>query len=294
MRADLLLAIVCFIWGSSFILVKYAVQDISILLFLTVRFSIAALLLAIPLALRRNRPPWRQSLRGGITAGIFLFAGYVVQTFGLHYTTAAKTGFITGLYIPLVPIFGALYYRKRPGASDAIGILLAFAGIALMTIQRDIFDIGLGDVLVGLSTIAYAIHILVLAHYTKTADVQWLAVLQIATAAILGSLVFWWAAPVQVHWTPIVYIALAVSSVLSTAFAFTALTWAQKHTTATHAALILSLEPVFAWLTAWYAAGEVLTLRAACGAALILAGILLAELKPFRMAAHQSLSREIV
>lgn len=279
--ADLVLAVVCLIWGSTFIIVKKAVADISILLFLTLRFSIAAVLLALLFGMRKNRAPLGESLRGGITAGALLFTGYVVQTFGLRYTSAAKTGFITGLYIPLVPILGALFYRKKPRRSEALGIILAFAGTALMTVPGDL-SIGHGDLLVACSTVAYALHILVLARYTKTADVGSLAVVQIATAAMLGWLTFWWAAPVEVRWTSAVWIALAVTSVLATAFAFSALTWAQKYTTATHTALILSLEPVFAWLASYLAAGEVLTGRGVAGAALILAGIILAELKPFR------------
>lgn len=293
-HADVVLAAVCIIWGATFIVVKKAVGDISILLFLTLRFSIAAVLLALLFGMRKGRPPVRESLRGGITAGVFLFTGYVVQTFGLRYTTAAKTGFITGLYIPLVPILGALIYRRKPQLSEALGIVFAVVGTGMMTIQKDILSIGLGDILVACSTIAYAIHILVLARYSKTADVGWLATIQIATAAVLGWLIFWWAAPVEVRWTNAVWIALAVTSVLATAFAFSALTWAQKHTTATHAALILSLEPVFAWLASYVAAGEVLTGRGLAGAALILTGIVLAELKPFRVAEHQPLSDKIV
>jgi drug/metabolite transporter (DMT)-like permease len=288
-QADLVLVVVCLIWGSTFIIVKQAVADISILLFLTLRFSIAALLLALLFGGRKKRAPLRESLRGGITAGVFLFTGYVLQTFGLRYTSAAKTGFITGLYIPLVPILGALLYRKRPRLSEALGIVLAFAGTALMTVQKDILSIGRGDMLVACSTVAYALHILVLARYTKTGDVRWLAVVQIATGAMLGWLTFWWAAPVEVHWTSAVWIALAATSIFATAFAFSALTWAQKYTTATRTALILSLEPVFAWLASYLAAGEVLTERGVAGAALILMGILLAELKPFRGGGHQPL-----
>lgn len=288
-QADLVLVVVCLIWGSTFIVVKRALADISILLFLTLRFSIAALLLALLFGGRKNRALLRESLRGGITAGVFLFTGYVVQTFGLRYTSAAKTGFITGLYIPLVPILGALLYRKRPRLSETLGIVLAFSGTALMTIQKDILSIGRGDILVACSTVAYALHILVLARYTKTGDVGWLAVVQIATGAMLGWLTFWWAAPVEVRWTGAVWVALAVTSVFATAFAFSALTWAQKYTTATRTALILSLEPVFAWLASYLAAGEVLTRRGVAGAALILLGILLAELKPFRGGGHQPL-----
>src|ERR1051326_1250248 len=196
-QADLVLAVVCFVWGSTFIIVKQAVADISILLFLTIRFSIAALLLAILFALRKKRPPVGEGLRGGIIAGVLLFTGYVVQTFGLRYTTAAKTGFVTGLYIPLVPILGALIYRKKPQLAETLGIVLAFTGTALMTVPKDM-SIGKGDLLVACSTVAYALHILVLARYSKTADVGWLAVVQIATAALLGWLIFWWAAPVEV------------------------------------------------------------------------------------------------
>lgn len=292
-RADLVLALICFIWGSTFIVVKQAVADISILLFLTIRFSIAAVLLALLFGLRKNRGPIRASLRGGVAAGALLFTGYVVQTTGLSYTSAAKTGFITGLYIPLVPILGALIYRRRPQASETMGIVLAVAGTALMTVPNDVLSIGRGDLLVACSTVAYALHILVLARYSKTADVGWLAAIQVATAAILGWLIFWWAEPVNVRWTRAVWTALAVTSVLATAFAFSALTWAQKHTTATHAALILSLEPVFAWLASYVAAGEALTGRGVAGAGLILAGIVLAELKPFQGAAHQPFNDKI-
>lgn len=288
-QADLVLALICFIWGATFIVVKQAIADISVLLFLTLRFSIAALLLALLFALRKNRPPLRQSLRGGLIAGFFLFTGYVVQTFGLHYTTAAKTGFITGFYIPLVPILGAIIYRKKPQSSEALGIFLAFAGMTLMTVPSDVLSIGRGDLLVAASTVAYALHILVLAHYSKIADVGWLSVIQIATGAGMGWLIFWWAAPVEVRWTPAVWTALAVTSVLATAFAFSAFTWAQKYTTAAHSALILSLEPVFAWLASYVAAGELLTGRAVAGAVLILCGILLAELKPFQVSRHQPL-----
>ena len=292
-RADLALVVVCLIWGTTFIIVKQAVADISVLLFLTIRFSIATALLAFMCANRKQRGPLRGSLRGGVLAGMCLFSGYVLQTFGLRYTSASKTGFITGLYIPLVPALGALVYRKAPRISEAIGVALAFLGMALMTIEKDILSISRGDLLVAGGAFAYACHILVLARFSKIGDVGWLATVQIATAATLGSLTFWWAEPVAVRWTTAVWIALAVTSVLATAFAFSALTWAQKHTTATHTVLILSLEPVFAWLASYLTAGEVLNTRGIAGAVLILAGILVAELKPLRAGAHQQLSESI-
>ena len=291
-RADLALAAVSFVWGATFIMVKEAVADMPVLLFLTVRFSFAALLLAAIFGLRKDRPRIGPSVRGGVIAGTLLFTGYVFQTFGLRETTASKTGFITGFYIPLVPIFGALIYRKKPGISEIAGVVLAFIGTALMSVQGDLLSIGRGDMLVGCAAVVYAIHIVVLGHFSKIADVAWLAVIQIATAAVCGGLTFWWADPGPIHWTSAVWVALAVTSVFATAFAFTTQTWAQKHTTATRAALIFSLEPVFAWLTSYLAVGELLTPRAVAGAALILAGILVAELKPLRWGVHQPLSDE--
>jgi len=291
-RADLALCAVSFVWGATFIIVKEAVADMPVLLFLTIRFSIAALLLAAIFGFRKERVPIGPSLRGGAIAGTLLFTGYVLQTFGLRHTTASKTGFITGFYIPLVPIFGALIYRKAPGISEVAGVVLAFIGTALMSMQGDLMSIRRGDMLVACAAVIYAVHIVVLGHFAKIADVASLAVMQIATAALCGGLTFWWADPGPVRWTLTVWVALGVTSVLATAFAFATQTWAQKHTTATRAALIFSLEPVFAWLTSYVAAGELLTSRALAGAGLILAGILVAELKPLRWGVHQPLSDE--
>src|ERR1700692_1683008 len=183
-RADLALVAVCLVWGTTFIIVKETVADMPVLLFLTIRFSIAAVLLAVIFGLRKDRPPLRPSLRGGVLAGTLLFSGYALQTFGLRYTTASKAGFITGLYVPLVPVLGALVYRKAPHAWEVLGVIFAFTGMALTTIQKDILSIGRGDLLVAVAAVVWAFHILVLSRFTKIADVGWLAVIQVATAAL--------------------------------------------------------------------------------------------------------------
>ena len=280
-RADLALVFVCLVWGGTFIVVKNAVADIPVLLFLAVRFSIAALVLFLIFGLRKDRPPLRASLFGGLVAGFFLFSGYALQTHGLAQTSAAKTGFITGLYIPMVPILSALLYRKTPQIPELIGVCLAFAGTALMTIQKDLLSVNRGDLLVACAAFLYACHIVVLGKFSKTGDVGWLSILQIATAAALAWLTCGAIGPVgPVRWTAAVWFALAVTSLLCTAFGFSVQTWAQKYTTATRTALIFSLEPLFAWLASYIAAGEILTARGVAGAALILAGVFFAELKP--------------
>src|SRR5882762_6725843 len=105
---------VAFIWGATFVIVKQALTDVSTLLFLTIRFALATLALTLIFGHQFNAGFNKRSIRGGIIAGVLLFSGYVLQTFGLKYTSASKTGFITGLYIPLVPIFSSLIYRKIP------------------------------------------------------------------------------------------------------------------------------------------------------------------------------------
>jgi drug/metabolite transporter (DMT)-like permease len=285
---DLSLVVVAMIWGTTFVLVKRALADVSTLLFLTLRFLAATAALAIIFRKQFRGANLAPGLRGGILAGLCLFAGYVTQTFGLKYTSASKTGFITGLYIPLVPLFSSVLYRKLPEFREVLGVGTAFVGLTLMTVERDVFDLSRGDLLVMACAVAYAFHILVLGRFAKSANAGVLAVTQISTAAILSSGTFWWAEPMRIRWSPSVWIALAVTSLLATAFAFSVQTWAQRWSSPTRTALIFSTEPVFAWATSYVVAGEVLSHRATVGAILILAGILLVELKPFASRQQQS------
>jgi len=284
---DLSLIAVALIWGTTFVLVKRALADVSTLLFLTLRFAVASVLLAVIFRSQFRGANVPRSIRAGLLAGVCLFSGYVLQTFGLKYTSASKTGFLTGLYIPLVPLFSSIVYKKLPQVSEALGVGAAFAGMALMTIERDTFQIGFGDLLVAACAVAYAFHILVLGRFAGSSSVGVLTVVQIATGAFLGAGTFWWTEPVHIHWSGAVLIALGVTSALATALAFSVQTWAQQYSSPTRTALIFSMEPVFAWATSYLVAGEVLTRRATIGAAMILAGILLVELKPFRLGEHR-------
>lgn len=283
---DLSLIGVALIWGTTFVLVKQALADVSTLLFLTIRFALASAALALIFHKRFRGPNLSHSLRAGLLAGACLFTGYVLQTFGLKYTTASKTGFITGLYIPLVPLFGSLVYKKAPRLAEILGVLAAFTGMALMTVQRDLLEINSGDLLVAGCAVAYAFHILVLGKFAGSADTGVLTVTQIATGMLIGSATCWWAEPPHIKWSTAVWVALGVTSLLATALAFSVQTWAQQYSSPTRTALIFSMEPVFAWATSYLVAGEVLSRRGTVGAALILAGILLVELKPFRLGPH--------
>ncbi len=288
-KVDGSLVAVTLIWGATFVLVKQALADVSTLLFLTLRFSVAAVVLALVFRKEFRTPNAAASVRRGIIAGLFLFAGYVLQTAGLRFTSASKAGFLTGLYVPLVPIIGGLVLHKLPQISELLGIVVASIGMILLTVQKDIFDIGRGDWLVAGCAVAYSCHIVILGRFAPKSNLGVLTVAQIATGALLGAATFWWVEPVRLAWSVNVWIALGVTSLLATALAFFVQTWAQRWSSPTRTVLIFALEPVFAWVTSYLMLGEVLSTRATIGAALILGGILIVELKPLRFAGLLSL-----
>jgi drug/metabolite transporter (DMT)-like permease len=222
---------------------------------------------------------WRLALRGGAVAGVLLFAGYVLQTVGLRYTTPSKSAFITGLTIPLVPMLAALFDRKPPRAAELIGVAVATAGLALLTLPADSLRIGGGDLLTIGCAVAFAAHVVAVGHFAPRLGFQSLTLAQVAISALLAWSTCFWVEPAQARWTPVLVVGLVVTGLLATALAFSVQSWAQQYTTPTHTALIFSLEPVFASVTSFLVAGELLTGRGAVGAALILAGIVMVELK---------------
>jgi drug/metabolite transporter (DMT)-like permease len=285
-QADLTLAIVALIWGTTFVVVKRALTEISTIYFLAVRFGFASfcILLMFAPGYRRagSRAVWR-GLQGGAAAGVFLWLGYVLQTFGLKYTSAGNSGFLTGLYIVLVPLISACVYRRWPQLPELIGITLATIGVVLLTIpslDRNL-HMNRGDLLTMGCAIAFAFQLLVLGYYSQRERFEAVALGQIACAAILSTVSLGIEAP-RAIWSSSVIFAVVLTSLFATALAFVLQTWAQQYTTATRTALIFALEPVFALMTAVWAGGEKLTLAAVLGGGLILTGIVAVELKPAR------------
>jgi drug/metabolite transporter (DMT)-like permease len=286
-QADLAIIGITIIWGTTFIVVKSALADASTLLFLALRFALAAVVLG--LTFRRAVHKFDKTkpiLIGGAVTGLFLFAGYVLQTVGLRYTTPSKSAFLTGLSIVMVPVFAAVFERKPPGLSEALGIAIAAIGMGLMTLRRESLSMDRGDLLTIGCAVAFAVHILLVGHYSPKLGFQALAVVQIATAALLALGTFWWVEPPAIRWTPGLISAIVVTGLFATALAFAVQAWAQQYTTPTRTVLFFALEPVFAWLTSFAVAGELLSRRAALGAVLILAGILMVELKPVSFEAN--------
>lgn len=288
--AHLLLLAVVAVWGATFVLVKDSLSDASPLLFNLLRMTLAAIALAI-INRRHLRSVTLPTLAAGAVVGLFLAVGYQFQTAGLARTTAAKSAFITGLVVVFVPLLTAIPAIRpasahAPRASAYLGAFLAFSGLLLLTTPAGTTfsnlstSIGLGDLLTLLCAIAFAGHLLSLAHTSSRIPIPQLATLQIVFAAALMLLTLPLGGPIYLNLTPRLVIALAIASLLATAAAFTIQSWAQQHLPPTHTALLLTLEPVFAWLVSFLFLHERLSHRSLAGAALILAGILLTELLP--------------
>jgi drug/metabolite transporter (DMT)-like permease len=277
--ADLALVAVTLVWGTTFVVVKQALADVSTFLFLALRFTLGAAILGLLFRPGKARNP-RTLVTGGVLAGVFLFAGFLFQTVGLRYTTPSKSAFITGLSMVIVPVLAAVIERKKPTASEALGIGIATAGMALMTLEGATLSIGKGDLLTLAGAVVFAGQIIAIGHCAPRLGFGDLSFVQIGTVALLSMAGGWFFETPEVRWTPGLIGALLITGVLATAVAFAVQAWAQRYTSPTRAALIFALEPVFAWLTSFLLTGELLSRRATAGACLILAGILLVELKP--------------
>jgi drug/metabolite transporter (DMT)-like permease len=287
--AHLLLLAVVLVWGTTFSLVKAALVETTPLVFNLFRMSLAfAVLAAVNWPSLRGLT--RIDLKLGAAAGVFLGLGYQFQTSGLNHTTASKAAFLTGLVVVIVPLLSALpgvalAGSIKPSADTYAGALLALAGLVLLTTQAGsgvglLSGIGLGEWLCLGCAVAFAAHLLMLARAAPRVSARRLGTLQIGFAAVVMLVTLPLGGRPHFHGAPIVWIALAVTALLATAAAFTIQSWAQQHLPASHTALIFTLEPVFAWLTSLFFFGEQLGRRALLGAGLILAGIVIAELRP--------------
>lgn len=271
------------IWGATFVLNKAALQSASPLFFNAVRMSLAAILLA--LYYRRHLSQLtRSALRAGMAVGFFLFLGFAFQITGLHLTTPSKSAFLTGVSTVLVPLLLIIVWKAHINHWRAAGIITAFVGLFFMTVPSgrqgiaDFANINGGDLLTIACAFAFAFQIILVGRATQRFPFEQIAVLQMATAALLTTI----ATPILEHphleLSSTVVWAILITGILGTAVAFTVQAWAQQFTPATHAALIFTLEPVFAWLTSFIVLKERLGMRAGAGALLILAGILMSEL----------------
>lgn len=287
--AHVLLIAVAVVWGSTFPLVKAALREVSPLLFNLLRMATASLLL-LAINGRSLRALSRAQLTLCALAGLCLSFGYELQTTGLTRTTPSKSAFLTGLVVVFVPLLSLIPGLRTPGTPRPhflayAGALVAFFGIVLLTSNSGagfalLSGMHLGEWLTLAGAAAFAVHLLILARSAGVVPVRVLGTLQIVFATASMVLFLPLDGYPRLHWTPLVVVALGVTAVLATAAAFTIQSWAQGYLPASHTALILTLEPVFAWLTSLLFFGERLGPRALIGSTFILLGIGLAELGP--------------
>src|SRR6266403_2229232 len=260
LKADLALAFCSLLWGVTFVVVKNALDHASVFIFLAVRFTVAAVLM-LAFSTRLLRRFEREDLFAGLRMGCFMFLGYAFQTAGLQYTTPSKSGFVTGS-----------------------GAVLAVFGLYFLTIPAEgIAYLNRGDVLTFVAAGLYAVHIILVGEYTKQHSATALSLVQVAACAAMAWVMAGVAAairwqPARFEWRWELYLGILVCAVFATAVAFSIQLWAQRYTTPSHAAILFTLEPVFAVITSYILIRERLGPRAILGAVFVLSGIFIAEL----------------
>ena len=262
-------------WGLAFVTMKDAIERQSVNNFLFTRFTLAVVVMVVirPQIVKKLD---RDLLLRGSMAGIFLGFGYIFQTLGLERTGAAITGFITGLYVVLTPLLASFILKERISGFVWLCILIATVGLALLSVQG--FSVGFGEMLVLMSAIFFAAHIIALSKWSPGRDVYAMTVVQLTICALMAGI-----ASIPEGYSPPpdegVWAVVVFTAVFATAVAFIIQTWSQAHISATKVAVILTMEVVFAALFAVIFGGEVLTLQVLLGGILVLLAMYLIVLK---------------
>ncbi|GGD18530.1 DMT family transporter [Nocardioides daphniae] len=262
-------------WGSTFYLIKDLLDRVPTLDFLAVRFAIAslAMVLVAPRALGRLS---RESRRHALVLGLLYGVAQILQTAGLAHTAASVSGFVTGMYVVLTPIFAALLLRTRITAVTWLAVAMATAGLWVLTMRGE-FALGYGESLTLVAAALYALHIVGLGAWSRPEQAMGMSIVQLMVITVVC---FVATVPDGIvlpsttqDWTSMLYMALVAG-----AAALFVQTWAQAHLPPTRCAIIMSMEPVFAAAFAVALGGESLTSRLLVGGALVLAAMLVVEL----------------
>lgn len=284
LRADLLMLITAMIWGSVFVAQQLGMDNVGPFLYSGLRFALASIVLLPVLAFmqRRSRQPAaplnRGLLLGGIVMGVALALGINLQQVGLLFTTVTNSGFITGLYVIVVPLLG-LFIGQRSGLGIWLGAGLAVVGMFLLSVGEG-FSVASGDWLQLAGAFVWGIHVLLVGFFASRHDPLRLAMIQFVTCAIISLALALLLETISLDNIIAAGPAILYGGIFGVAIGFTLQVVAQQHAIASHAAIILSLEAVFAAIAGALLLGEMLPLRGYVGAALMFAGMLLAQLWP--------------
>ncbi len=294
-RAEFFLLLTALIWGGTFSLIKAALDDVSAMVFVSLRFGLASIILFF--VFRSSlKGVGKQNIKDGAVLGFLLFAGFITQTLGLKETTATKSAFITGTFVVLTPIFQVLIEKRIPSLINIVGIIIVFTGIAFLSSKGDsAFDIfnelgsnfTFGDFLTFLCAVFYALYIVYLDIISSRNDYKFLTFFQIFVTLILSVI----SIPL-LHITHVEYAYINPSELVIFAILYTALfatiittmlqTKYQRGVTPTKAGIIFSFEPIFAALFAYIFLSEIPGFAGIIGAVLIFTGIIITEIFPGR------------
>lgn len=275
-----LLLLVTFFWGVTFPVVKAAVAEVGVPVFLAQRFLLSTLLL-VPIALVHRRGVDGCAIRRGGLMGLVLFSVYAVQTVALQHTSASNTAFLTGLNVVAVPLIGAFFYGQTISMGAKVAVPLAVAGQVLIS-GGGTWPVNVGDLLAALCALGVAAHLILTGRYARGSNVAWLTASQIGVVAACSLAWALGAGEEVFRWRPVLLWPLAFCVLFATVLAFLVQTSMQRHLSPSRIALIFCLEPVFAALWAAATLGERMGALGYTGAALILAAMVVAEARGAR------------
>ena len=283
LKDDGLLLLTATIWGLAFVAQRVGMRYIGPFTFNGVRFALGSVSLLPLWCIREEhtQSPNQTTDFGtlliyGLLAGSVLFIGASLQQVGIIYTTAGKAGFITGLYVVLVPLSG-LFWGQKPGWGRWLGAILAVTGLYFLSVREN-FTIARGDFLVFLSAFFWAAHVQVIGWLSPKVSAVKLATLQFAVCSILSLITAFSIETVNLEGIVNAAMPIFYGGVFSVGIAYTLQVVAQKNAQPTHAAIIMSLEGVFAVLGGWLLLGETLSPRNILGCSLMLSGMIFAQI----------------
>jgi len=285
MKSNLLLLLTAVIWGFAFVAQRAGMEFIGPFTFNTARFTLGSLSL-IPLLLINQRRKFEKEkflplndkklLYGGLSAGTVLFLGATFQQGGLVYTDAGKAGFITGFYVILVPILG-LFINQKTSLLTWLGAIVAIVGLYFLSVNET-FDINIGDILVLIGAFFWAIQILVIGHYSTRVDPFQLAFSQFVVCAVFSFIAALVSETIILQNILLAYLPILYAGLFSVGIAFTIQVVAQREAHPANAAIIMSLEAVFAVIGGWMILNESIPMRGLFGCVMMLIGMILSQL----------------
>lgn len=273
--ANALLILTTFFWGVTFVVVKDAINQVDVFVFLAQRFLLAFILLLLLWPFLR-RPFSVYTFKRGCFLGVILFGGFAFQTIALLYTSASNTAFLTGLNVVFVPLISSLFFRHPIKGNIITGVTLALIGLYLLCGGTS-WALNKGDILGTLCAICIAAHIIYTGRFARQCDIFWLTTIQIGTIGLLSACIAFFSGHNVLVWFPEINSALVICVLFATVFAFLVQTTMQQFINPANTALIFCMEPVFAAICAYVLIGEQIGLRGSIGAVLILTGMIASE-----------------